>query len=528
MFQLRDYQQAALDAIDASRTLHNRVAVVLPTGSGKTVIFAHLVNDWSLRNLTPVLILVHRDELVRQTVAKLRAIVPELSVGVVKAERNDVDAAVIVASVQTLSRQSRLDQLPPVSLVIVDEAHHAVADSYLRVLRHAGCFEGRAFAVGFTATLMRADDKGLAEVWQAVAYQRGIIEMISEGHLVDVRGLSVPVDLDLDTVKRSGGDWQAGALADELDVAMVPAAVADAYAEHAADRTGVLFAPTVESAHSFADALNAKNITAETVHGDMSTEERQLIYKRLRHGACRVVTNCAVLTEGWDEPSVSCCVVARPTSSTGLYIQMVGRVLRPFPAGGKTDALVLDVTGASRRHSLADLGALLPSGTRPDDEISLLEQFAEEQTEPARRKRLIEQAHLEQVDLFAGSRSMWLQTDQGVWFVPCGAGMIFLAERDDGYLVGRHTREYGARRVTQDAVPIELAMSVGEQAALDWDPTIASKNAAWRKRRQPATEKQLVVLGDAAYDGITKRDASNLISVKFASRTLRQFAPTKG
>jgi superfamily II DNA or RNA helicase len=526
MFKLRDYQVEAIDAIQTAKLELDRVVVVLPTGSGKTVIFAHLVDEWMRTASRPALILVHRDELVRQTAAKLHAIT-NLRVGVIKADRNELENVdVMVASVQTLSRPNRLAQLPPVSLVVVDEAHHAAAESYLTVMRHVGCWDRRAFAVGFTATLMRADDKGLGDVWQRNIYQKTIMWMIQNHYLVDVTGRSVPVDMDLDAVKRTAGDWQASDLADEMDVHMVPQAVAEAYQEYAADRPGVLFAPTVDSAYSFAGALSAGGIVAETVHAGTPTEERQLIYKRLRHGDTQVVSNCSVLTEGWDEPAVSCCVVARPTSSAGLYIQMVGRVLRPFPAGGKVDALVLDVTGASRKHSLADIGLLLPSGRKPADGVSLLEQDAEDQGEAA-QKRLVIEKTLEQVDLFARSTSMWLQTDRGVWFVPCGEGYIFLAELTEGYVVGRHTRQYGATKVTLDEVPMDMAMMLAEQHAADWDPGIASKKASWRRRKEPATDKQLAILGDKAPADVTKRDASNLISIMFASKALKQFG-TKG
>jgi superfamily II DNA or RNA helicase len=531
VFDLRDYQRECVDAVLSAAYRVDRSVVVLPTGSGKTVIFAHLVREWLDTSPGNVLILVHRDELVRQTVAKLHAIIPDVPVGVVKAERNEWNR-VTVASVQTLSRDSRLRSAPPgTSLVIVDEAHHAAADSYRSILRHVGAFTARhAYTVGFTATLMRADDRGLADVWQEVVYQRSILEMIKAGHLVDVRGKSVPVDgLDLDSVRTSGGDYAPGSLAAAMAVRMVPDAVAEAYRKHAADRPGVLFAPTVESARQFADALTTAGITTETVDAGTPTEERQRIYQRHAHRATQVVTNCGVLTEGWDSPATSCCVVARPTTSTGLYIQMVGRVLRPFPAGGKRDALVLDVTGAARRHSLATLGSLLPTEHTVSEGQSLIE--AEDTVgglEPEDKVRMVLSGKtMEDVDLFANSRSAWQQTDRGVWFISTSEALYFLWETPDGGYVPGRTDKFGrdATRGLEDSVPLDMAMSIAEEAAMNADPSLANRKASWRRRKEPASEAQLGILGELAYEGITKRDASALISIKFASRALARFAP---
>jgi superfamily II DNA or RNA helicase len=525
-FELRDYQRECIDAVQSAGLRVDRSVVVLPTGSGKTVIFAHLTREWLAAAPGPVLILVHRDELVHQTVAKLRAIMPEVPLGIVKAERNDF-ATVTVASVQTLSRDARLRQMPQPSLVIVDEAHHAAADSYKKVLHEAGCFTTRAcYAVGFTATLMRADERGLGDVWQEIAYQRSILGMIKAKWLVDVRGKSVPIDgLDLDTVKHSGGDYQAGSLASELAVRMVPDAVAEAYAEHASDRPGVLFAPTVESAYQFGETLAAKGITTATVDAGTPTEERQLIYKRHAHGDVQVITNCGVLTEGWDSPATSVCVVARPTTSTGLYIQMVGRVLRPFP--GKGSALVLDVTGAARRHSLATIGALLSTDRPMRDGQSLLEAEIETVGGTDTEVQYVLDSRVVDVDLFTQSMTQWLRTDRGVWFVPAGKMLYFLWEAPDGGYIPARCDSYGGNAVKglDDPVPIDMAMTVAAEAALNADASIAHRKASWRRRKEPVTPAQLSVLGDAAYDGLTKRDASDMISIKFASRALKRFAP---
>jgi hypothetical protein len=377
---------------------------------------------------------------------------------------------------------------------------------------------------------MRGDNRGLGDVWEEIVYQRSIKWMIERGHLVDVRGKSIPVDLDLDHVKRSGGDWQASNLAEEMQVQMVPDAVAKAYVEQASDRLGVLFAPTVESAYSFADALNAAGIHTETVHAGTPTEERQLIYKRQAAGEIRVISNCAVLTEGWDSPPVSCAVIARPTSSPGLYIQMAGRVLRPWQPGGKKDALLLDVTGASRKHSLADIGVLTESGKPGNTGQSLLEmELDEARSSGDTEKIMLVRSALVDVDLFAKRSTVWLRTDRNVWFIPAGGSLVFLWDDvANGGVVVAVSDKYGMNAEKRtEPIPLDLAMALGEDLAMDLDSTIAGRQASWRRRREPATEKQVAMLGPQAYDGLTKRDASDLISVMFTSRSLKRFGSTQ-
>jgi len=537
---LRDYQSECIDAVferlDGPEP-SQRTVVVLPTGSGKTVIFSHLAAQFRETHFGQdprVLILVHRDELVRQTVAKCGAITGS-TIGVVQAERNDYHAPIVVASVQSLGQPSRLDATTislaggPL-LIIVDEAHHAVAPTYQRILRELGAFvssEGLTSAVGFTATLMRSDDLGLGDVWQSVAYQRSIKWMIERGWLVDVRGKSVPVeDLDLDAVKRTAGELQSGSLGETMLASMALETAAKAYVEQASDRLGVAFWPTVEVAEQAVDAFTEQGVTSAVVTGTTPHEQRQHIYAEQLRGHIQVVHNCMVLTEGWDQPPVSCALVGRPTSSTGLYIQMVGRVLRPWPAGGKRDALVLDVTGAARNHSLATLGALTETPDRmPADGQSLVEfemALADEQQDIERK--ILLRSNMVDIDLFARSTTAWLRTDRGVWFINVRDGWYFLfEERDDsGYVVGFAPNRGKAERLTE-ALSLDVAISLGEAMAMDRDPSLASKVSPWRKRKAMATERQLAVLHEPAENPkeLTKQEASDMISIKFANQRLK-------
>jgi superfamily II DNA or RNA helicase len=384
MLRLRDYQQECSDAVDASHARGvRRPAIVLPTGAGKTVVFAYRALKYVNSNLGKrVLVLAHTDELVNQAAKKIKDAAPHLQVGIVKGAVNQVNGHVVVASVQSLRSEKRRNMIKRVGRIIVDECHHATAPTYVAIMEHYGALGVKredgtreeppadgAEVEGFTATLARSDKSSLADIWEEVAFRRDIAFMIRRKYLLDVQGKRVQVpDFSTKGLKSRGGDFAADELAERLVDSLAPEVVAKAYAEHASDRAGLVFTPNVESAYVFAQAFVEEGISAEVVHGALPTEERRLIIKRLESGDTQVLVNCMVLTEGFDSPVVSCVVIARPTKSSPLYQQMVGRALRLYhppervsegaPVWIKTPqvrALVLDVVGVSRQHGLASL-----------------------------------------------------------------------------------------------------------------------------------------------------------------------------
>jgi superfamily II DNA or RNA helicase len=549
MLKLRSYQQEALDAIELSLLSHTRVACVLPTGAGKTVLFAHLI-DKAHREGKKALVLVHREELAEQAKAKVHSVAPRLSVGIVKAERNEVDADVIIASVQTLARWERRKSVldaGEIGIVIVDECHHAVARTWMEVLRDFGCFpiddlvEGDTLntatpCVGFTATLTRQDGKGLGDVWEAVAYEKDILWMIDNGYLTDVRGQSVTVDdLDLASIARSRGDYVEGQLGEALIASGAAEVTAQAYIEHAwpsgADRPrqGVLFAPTVASAHAFAEAFDKAGIVAEAIEGNTDSEDRALIYKRYEAGEIDVLANCMVLTEGWDAPWAEVAVIARPTSSASLYTQMVGRVLRPWP--GKTEALVLDVVGVAGRHKLQSLTDLVKTTVLDGESYAEARLRIEKELDAFRTspEKIAGTLAAKQVELFANSHSTWLQTRGGRWFIPVTYGLFFLWPEDDGkfWRLGYvESKRGGARRPgwIEEGMTLEYAMAWGEQLAELDDPTVSLKDRSWRRTKPSEAQIAMAlrlkcVTPELAY-AMRKGELSDKISIHLASKQL--------
>ena len=345
----RPYQHEAVAALlaAAARGVH-RPLLVLPTGTGKTIIFALLVQRRGGR----ALILAHRDELIQQALDKLHLVDPSLPLGVVQATRDDTTAPIVVASVQTLSRRARLARLvPDFRTIVIDEAHHAPAPSYRRILTHCRAWQPDGpLVVGVTATPARGDGQSLQQVFEGIVYQRSLVEMMQAGYLVDLRAIQVLLQADFDALRTQRGDFVEADLETLLLAANAPAQVLAAFQAHAADRKALLFTPTVATAYAMADTFCAAGIAAEALDATTPLATRRAILQRLHTGATRVVANCAVLTEGFDEPSVDCIIVARPTQSLPLYQQMLGRGTRTYP--GKTDCLLLDVVGVSTQHTL--------------------------------------------------------------------------------------------------------------------------------------------------------------------------------
>lgn len=361
---LRDYQHKALESsFSAWESGLQRIALVCPTGSGKTIIFSHIIREFIARFGGQVLVLAHRGELLEQASEKIHAICTGLSVGLVKAGSNQVGANIIVASQQTLIRASRRALLPRFGLVIVDESHRSMGESYLKVLEDLGCFDpGGPKTLGVTATFSRDDSKRLTDFYQAVPFALDIVDLIEQGHLVAPKFRRVLIEgLDLSGVqvtRREGGrDLAPGELGEALDQAGAPGVVAAAYARHARDRSGLIFTPTVASAEHVAEAMRAVGITCEALSGNTPAAQRRDTIARFRSGQLQTVSNCSLFGEGFDAPIVDCVVIARPTISKVLFRQMVGRGLRPYP--GKQDALILDVVGATGRNDLKTLNDLV-------------------------------------------------------------------------------------------------------------------------------------------------------------------------
>lgn len=343
--ELRPYQQQARDHIHAEwENGHTRTLLVLPTGTGKTIVFASVAAD-QVRAGDRVLILAHRGELLEQAADKLQR-----STGLVSAvEKADATCLntwfrVVVGSVQTLQRTARLERFPHdyFGTIIIDEAHHAITDGYRRILDYFGS----AKVLGVTATPDRGDMCNLGEVFDSLAFEYKLTDAIKEGYLCRIMAQTIPLKLDISGVALSGGDYAVGDLGTALDPYLEQ--IAAEMAQRCKDRKTVVFLPLIKTSQKFRDLLNAHGFRAAEVNGQSA--DRKEVLADFDAGKYNVLCNSMLLTEGWDCPSVDCVVVLRPTKVRSLYSQMVGRGTRLSP--GKTDLLLLDFLWMTDKHEL--------------------------------------------------------------------------------------------------------------------------------------------------------------------------------
>ncbi len=342
---LRPYQQQARERIHAEwENGHTRTLLVLPTGTGKTIVFASVAAD-QVRAGHRVLILAHRGELLEQAADKLQR-----STGLVSAvEKADATCLntwfrVVVGSVQTLQRTARLERFPHdyFGTIIIDEAHHAITDGYRRILDY---FEN-AKVLGVTATPDRGDMRNLGEVFDSLAFEYKLTDAIKEGYLCRIMAQTIPLKLDITSVTMSGGDYAVGDLGTALDPYLEQ--IAAEMAQRCKGRKTVVFLPLIKTSQKFRDLLNSHGFRAAEVNGQSA--DRREILADFDAGKYNVLCNSMLLTEGWDCPSVDCVVVLRPTKVRSLYSQMVGRGTRLSP--GKTDLLLLDFLWMTDKHEL--------------------------------------------------------------------------------------------------------------------------------------------------------------------------------
>lgn len=467
-FQLREYQVEAADAVFEAWDdgVFPPPAVILPTGSGKSVTMGEIVRRLHARGGEgKIVVLAHRGELLRQLKRAVHQLDDSIRVGTVKAQTREYDCDVLVASVQTLaSSWEHLAEIGDVRAVLVDECHHYAAETYRGVLGELGAFDvvDATPVVGFTATMWRSDG-GLESLWSPV-HEKDLIWAIEQGFLVRPRGLVVVCDsIDLSDVRVEAGEYVRSEL-EEAMMASVQSTVT-AMETHCRDRACIVFAAGVDHAYSLAESLSEAGMPAEVVVGSMSEDERQGVYDRFNSGVLHSMVTVTVLTEGADFPRCDCVVMARPTRSKSLHSQQVGRALRLYvdPVSGveKRDALVLDLAGHTRSLSLMDLSRVDDSFgvefVNPEGDV--VDEPEEERRRPPRNQRF-GVLQVEEVDLFDPKGKVrtprWLQTEAGTLFLPGVERFVFLRERGDGVwfvgwvtvrgeLLGRFVSEHGSR-----------------------------------------------------------------------------------
>lgn len=355
--ELRPYQKEAVAAVENRLSADGATLIVLATGCGKTIVFSHLAAREVQRG-GRVLILAHRGELLEQAIDKLRK-----STGIIAGmEKADVTAdadadgdeyPVVVGSVQSMCRPKRLARFNPAefSLIIIDECHHALTDTYTAILKHFVT----ARVLGVTATPDRGDQRSLGKVFHDVAYEYNIVQAIRDGYLSPIVAQTVPLKIDLSAVAKQAGDYQASSLGNALDPYL--RRICDEIKVRCASRKTIVFTPLIATSKKMMEFLNAAGVCdVREVNGESADREATLKWFETAKPGC-VLLNSMLLTEGYDEPSVDCIVVLRATQVRSLYVQMVGRGTRLHP--GKKNLLLLDFLWMTARHDLCRPSAIL-------------------------------------------------------------------------------------------------------------------------------------------------------------------------
>jgi len=550
--RLRPRQKLFVERSLAALATRNNTLSVASTGFGKTLALSAVVGKRIGESDAKACVLAHRDELTAQNLEKFGRVNPGLTTSVVDATAKSWGGQVTFAMVPTLTRDSNLAAMPKLDLLVIDEAHHAVADSYRRIIDHVRDANPEARIFGVTATPNRGDKKGLRAVFDNVADQVRLGELIASGHLVPPRTFVIDVGVQekLRAVRKTVSDFDMGEVAEIMDRAPITEEVIRHWQEKAAGRPTVVFCSTVAHAAHVAEAFNAAGIPTGLIHGDLPGEERRNILAAFARGEIRVITNVAVLTEGWDHPPTSCVVLLRPSSYKSTMIQMVGRGLRTvdpaeFPGVIKTDCIVLDFGTSSLTHGTleqdVDLDGASGTGQAP---LKTCPACAADIPLACRECPICGEALVDEDDdaescagALGGALSGFVMTEIDLlkrssfsWVDLFGAEDALIAA---GFTAWGGVFWYqgqwyavGGRKRAQTRL-----LGIGERSvclaqADDWLNEHETDESAFKTRgwlSQPATEKQLQYLSATARSdyGLTRYKASALMTFTFNKREIR-------
>jgi DNA repair protein RadD len=543
---LRPRQKKFVERSVAALHKYGNTIAVAGTGFGKTVALSAVTGNMLKGNDKSACILAHRDELTSQNATKFSKVNPNLSTSIVDAKEKSWNGRATFAMVPTLTRESNLGAMPPLNLLVIDEAHHAAAVSYRRIIDAALNRNPDCYIYGLTATPNRSDRKALRPIFNNVADQVRLGELIQSGHLVPPRTfvIDVGVQEELKNVRKTVSDFDMAEVESIMDRSPVTEAIINHWKEKAPNRKTVIFCSTVNHARNVADAFNAAGVDTVLVHGELSHADRKATLHRFEQGDAQVVVNVAVLTEGWDYQPASCVVLLRPSSYKSTMIQMVGRGLRTVdpnehPGVIKTDCIVLDFGISSLLHGTLEQDVNLdgePTGEAPTKECPecqatvplattecpLCGHIWEPEERDGRDVTDISDFIMTEVDLLKRSSFRWVDLfDDDAAFMANGfnawGGIFFLNGR---------WHAVGGAKGTQARL-----LSIGERitslaAANDWLNDNETDESAHKTRswlNQPPSEKQFQYLPVACrHDhNMTRYQASALLTFRFNKSAIR-------
>jgi len=502
---LRDYQTECLDVILSEYEKGvSRQLISLPTGSGKTVIMSSLARKLNKKTL----IIAHRQELIDQAVEKFKLFWPNSSVGICMGGTAEIDCQVVVGSVQSCSQPKRLAQLKEqrFELLMIDEAHHATATSYQSVIDELGFNElSNNLLVGVTAT---ADREGLWNVFQKITYSKTISTMIRAGYLSPVKARKILTNFSLGKINIQNGDFAISQLGELVNTLERNQFIVQKFLEYAKDRKGIAFCVDVQHCHDLSKAFREAGVDSLAVYGSMPPEERKRALEGLKSGKIQIATSCGVLTEGFDEPSISTVIMGRPTRSQSLYIQCVGRGLRIFPS--KESCLILDFT--DKGHSLN--APLCLSKSIPElaifEEIIPGDNEIEEAEKVDKSPRILVTEKLdEEFDILGSAHFIWIPVRDEWSLMDDEKREIVMTPCDGGFIATLHLPNGSARPLVEVPLPLDYCSGVCEDfARKNLEVKFAKTSSLLKKLPCTPGQKEYLKKKSAWFDGITKAQAS--------------------
>tara|TARA_B110000503_G_C7151975_1_gene415620 strand:- start:1270 stop:2994 length:1725 start_codon:yes stop_codon:yes gene_type:complete len=546
---LRPRQEELVDKSVYALEKYNNTVSVAPTGCGKTIMLSSVIK----KLVTPkfkVIVLAHRDELTYQNQDKFLKVAPNISTSVVNADQKDWSGQVVFAMVQTLTRDEHLRDMPAIDLLVIDEAHHVTADSYLKIIERARELNNKLKLFGVTATPTRGDKSSLGVVFDNCADQIELLELISSGNLVP------PVTYRIDTGEtkeklealrvKAGGDYSEQEMADIMNTVPLNSKVVEEWKARASKRKTVIFCSNTKHAAKVTKAFKKAKVKVGLVTGDMPSKNRQKMLNDLTTGKLQVIVNVAILVEGWDYPPISCVILLRSSSYKSTMIQMIGRGLRTidpniYPKIVKLDCLVLDFGISTILHGNLEQNIDLvvkEDGHKecPDckkkipksvESCPLCNADIEEEVElqkEVKEQRVLENFTMCEIDLLEKLTFAWtdLRTDnEGMLAAGFNSWCCVFKKDEVWYAVG------GEKNSGEYIIETQLVYKGGKLQALAAGNDFlyqyetrdsATKVGNWRS--EPPTEKQRKWLPDE-FKGkrITKGDASAVLTYRLEAKS---------
>lgn len=546
MITNRPYQDHCVSCVRNDHQLgYRRLLVVLPTAGGKTIVFSRIIKARAGNG--PALVIAHTEELLEQAAKKIHMVWPGAKIGLVKAKANEWQCYdVVLASIQTISKDNRLKQIPQqyFSTIIIDEAHHATAGSYRKVQDHLAPNGSNVLVIGFTATPNRGDGAGLRKVFDKISFVKTIDEMIDEGWLVPARCEYINIQTDFSKIRTISGDFNLQDLGNEMNTEENNKAIIRAWWQLAwkqGRKRTIIFAVDIAHAETLNFWLNKTGVRSIVIHGKLLKQDRQQIIQDFHNGLYDVLVNCQILIEGFDDDHIDCVVMARPTQSQALYIQQAGRGLRPVlkPNGRanlevKGDCIILDVVGNVINHKLVTMPTLYgkdyKTNTRQARDIA-------RQGAP-KRVKLKAYGNSRSINQASYTMFPWMVFNDEDWALQFPFKSLYFVRiwfnLNNGKWEYQHifTGSFPVCQVMGEFEFKEEATATAEaHICTVTKPEKLSRQAYWRKHKISKKQKELLAKLNIELDGLdnlTTGEASDLISYIVTGRIISQLNSQKG